>query len=251
MEQVFGFDKPIKAVVIGASGGIGGAFVSALLERSEVEQVMATSRSIDSVSREPDQRISWFKLDITDEQSVEAFANSIQPEEGPTLIVNCSGVLHTTSFGPERSWRHLDMDAMRSVFEVNTFGPALLMKHLIPTVPIRQRSVFASLSARVSSLSDNRLGGWYSYRASKTAQNMMLKTAALEAKRRFPELVIAGLHPGTVSTALSAPFTKRLPQTHSVFTPEESAEYLLNVISTLEPTDSGGLFAWDGQLIPW
>ena len=251
MEQVFGFNEPINAVVIGASGGIGGAFVSALLDQKEVERVVATSRSLNAVEHDVDRRLSWHQMDITDERSVEAFAQSIQVDEKPTLIVNCSGVLHTSSFGPERSWRHFDMDTMRSVFEVNTFGPALLIKHLIPTVPTRQRAVFISLSARVSSLTDNKLGGWYSYRASKTAQNMMLKTAALEAKRRFPELIIAALHPGTVSTALSAPFTTRLPKKHQVFTPAESADYLLDVIAALTPADSGHLFAWDGQLIPW
>lgn len=245
----FGYEKPIRAVILGASGGIGNAMTSLLLESQHVEGVWGVSRGELGIAP-VDARFRARRLDITSESEISELGAELR-DVAPNLVVNCTGRLHTTQYGPERSWKHLDMETMRSVFEVNTFGVALLIKHLIPAMPLKDRGVFASLSARVSSIGDNRLGGWYSYRASKTAQNMLLKTASLEARRRYPALALVGLHPGTVATQLSSPFTRHLPKTHRVFTPLESASYLLKVISNLSAVDSGKLFAWDGTTIPW
>ena len=139
---------------------------------------------------------------------------------------------------------------MHDVFAINAFSVALLGKHLIPLIPRQGRSVLASLSARVGSIADNRLGGWYSYRASKTAHNMFIKTLSLEAMRKYPELAIVSLHPGTVDTTLSEPFTARYDPT-KLFTATRSVNELSSVISNLTSKDTGGFFAWDGQAIPY
>ena len=139
---------------------------------------------------------------------------------------------------------------MRQVFDVNTFGVGLLAKHFIPMFPRDGRSVFGSLSARVGSIADNHLGGWYSYRASKAAQNMIIKGLSIEAKMRWPELVCIALHAGTVKSQLSKPFTSRVPD-EKLFSPEQSCQYLCDVIDTLQPADSGNFYAWDGQPIPY
>ena len=248
MSEFLGFTSSIRAVILGASGGIGDAMARILLRSDRVESVWGTGRRTFDTS-DFGSRFTHRSLDITSEPQVAALAEELRHVR-PNLVVNCTGRLHTPDYGPERTWKHLDLDTMRSVFDVNTFGVALLIKHLIPTMPNRDRGVFASMSARVSSIGDNRLGGWYSYRASKTAQNMLLKTASLEARRGFPNLVIVGLHPGTVATELSSPFTKRLPKSHTVFSPQESAQHLLNVVSTLTTSESGNLYAWDGEAIP-
>ena len=165
-------------------------------------------------------------VDITDEASIVRLVEAMDAADYvPNLVLNCTGVLHTDDFGPERSWRHLDIDVMRRVFDVNALGVGLLGKHLIPRFARDQRGVFASLSARVGSIGDNRLGGWYSYRASKAAQNMIVKTLSIEASMKWKDLICVALHPGTVETALSEPFTARVPP-HKLFTPEVSPGHL-------------------------
>jgi NAD(P)-dependent dehydrogenase (short-subunit alcohol dehydrogenase family) len=190
-------------------------------------------------------------LDITDERSITRLVDHLHSVNfQPNLVINCSGVLHTNAFGPERSWRHFDIEVMRQVFDVNTFGVGLLGKHLIPLFARDGRSVFASLSARVGSISDNRLGGWYSYRASKSAQNMFIKGLAIEAARKWRELVCVALHPGTVDTALSQPFSSSVPP-EKLFTTELACQHLSRVIEKLTAEDTGGFFAWDGQSIDY
>jgi len=157
-------------------------------------------------------------------------------------------VLHD-GFEPERSFKALEAAHLRRDFEVNALGPALLARHLIPLLPRDRRALFVALSARVGSIGDNRLGGWHSYRASKAALNMILKTLAVELARTHPQAVVAGLHPGTVDTDLSKPFQRGVtPET--LFTPEQSATHLLAVLDGLQPADSGGVFAWDGARVP-
>ena len=243
---MMGFDEPLRAVIVGARSGVGGGLVAAIREAGPHNQVWATTTS---GSGAPDCSSRCSAVDITQEGSIQAFTDELD-EHGfvPNLVVNCTGILHTDEFGPERTWRRLNLDVMRRVFEVNAFGPALLGKHLIPRFSRTQRSVFASLSARVGSIGDNRLGGWYSYRASKSAQNMLIKTLAIEAKMKWPELVCVALHPGTVDTELSRPFTSRVPA-EKLFTPRKAAQHLSEVIASLTPSDSGGFFAWDGQPI--
>ena len=243
-----GFSGPVTALIVGARGGVGSAFLKSIVSSSEQHKIWATSTASD-VNIEGADYSS--QLDICSEESLAALAASMKRENfQPNLVLNCSGILHTDRFNPERSWRHLDIEVMRSVFDVNTFGVALLGKHLIPLMPRDGRSVFATLSARVGSISDNRSGGWYSYRASKAAQNMIVKALAIEAAMRWRQLVCVALHPGTVDTRLSKPFARSVPP-GKLFSPFQACGYLCDVISKLGPSDSGGFYAWDGQPIAY
>ena len=245
---MMGFTGPIRAIVIGASGGVGTAMVDAIHRSGTHNRVWATSRSGANVPMTAHEHSS---LDIVNESSVEQFASDVKASDfEPNLVFNCSGLLHRPEFGPERSWRHLNIDTMREVFDVNTFGVALLGKHLIPLLPREGRTIFASLSARVGSIGDNRLGGWYSYRASKAAQNMMIKCLSIEASMRWKDLICVALHPGTVDTQLSSPFSSRVPP-NKLFTPAQSCQYLCSTLQKLTPKDTGGVFAWDGQPIEY
>ncbi|MGB3455256.1 MAG: SDR family NAD(P)-dependent oxidoreductase [Litorimonas sp.] len=241
------FQDPVRAVVIGSTGGIGAALVDALAASGRVEAVHALSRSGAS---HPSSKVRNLTFDFLDEASVEAAAQALG-EVGPLdLVIVATGLLQGEGIAPEKSMRSLDLDAMRKSFEVNVFGPALTARYLLPLMRRDAKSVFAALSARVGSISDNRLGGWYSYRASKAALNMMLKTLSVEAGRRFKHQAIIGLHPGTVDTDLSKPFQGNVPD-GKLFTPEFSAAKLLDVVDEVGPEDTGRLFAWDGQRIPF
>jgi NAD(P)-dependent dehydrogenase (short-subunit alcohol dehydrogenase family) len=233
------------AVVIGASGGIGRALVDALAADHADRPLFALSRS----GRSFPAPIHSGRIDLADEASIAEAAEAAARVAPPGLVIVASGLLHQAGLTPEKTFRSIDPAAMATVFAVNTIGPALVAKHFLPVMPRAGRSVFAVLSARVGSIEDNRLGGWYSYRASKAALNQILRTLAIEVRRTHPEAIIAGLHPGTVTTPLSRPFR---PDTNApgLFTPEASASHLLAVLARLEPADSGGVFAWDGQRIP-
>ena len=246
--NIMGFHQPVHAVVLGASGALGEAVSMAIARAHPENQVWGTGRRADAF-KGPCTR--QFSVDLTDEASIETLAAAVKEAEyRPNLVLNCTGVLHTHAFGPEKTWRHLDLDTMRRVFDVNTFGVALLGKHLIPLFPRKGRSVFATLSARVGSISDNRLGGWYSYRASKAALNQYMRTLAIELARYNPDAVIATLHPGTVDTNLSQPFRGHLAK-GQLQSPAQSAANLWGVLDHLSPKDSGGFFAYDGTPIPY
>lgn len=232
-----------SAVVIGATGGIGRAMVERIVSGGAFEKVWAVSRSGAAV-----EGAQALAADLEDEASLARAAEQIGQALAPTLIVLATGVLHE-GFQPERSLRQLDADHMLRDYRINAIGPALAAKHLLPLMPRDRRAVFAALSARVGSISDNRLGGWHAYRASKAALNMILRNLAIEMGRSHPQAVIAGLHPGTVDTGLSAPFQKGVAEGR-LFTADHSAERLLAVLSGLTPTDSGGVFAWDGARVP-
>ena len=224
------FAPDLRAVVIGASGGIGAAFVDLLRDRGEV---VALNRA---------------DLDLTDPASITVAAERIG---GPLdLLVVATGMLHDASGGPEKSLRDLDPARLARSFAINAIGPALVAKAFLPLLRTDRKTAFAALSARVGSIGDNRLGGWYGYRASKSALNQLLRTAAIEHARRSPLGIVASLHPGTVATNLSAPFQRGVP-TAKLFTPAFSANAMLGVLDRLTPADSGGLFAWDGQAIPF
>lgn len=247
---MLGFQDPIQAVIIGGNGGVGREFVRQLEAADHVERIVATHRNpIPHDFQHP--KVTWVQVDVREEASIEALAMHLK-DAGvkPNLIINCIGILHTSTFGPERTWRHLSSNVMHDVFAINAFAVALLGKHLISLMPRQGRTIFASLSARVGSIADNRLGGWYSYRASKTAHNMFVKTLSIEARRKHPELAIVSLHPGTVETALSEPFTARYDQ-NKLFTATRSVNELSKVISNLTAKDTGGFLAWDGQVIPF
>jgi NAD(P)-dependent dehydrogenase (short-subunit alcohol dehydrogenase family) len=191
-----------------------------------------------------------FRFDLMDEASIAAAGASL--EAPPVLVIVATGVLHdsTSAIAPEKSWRAIDPAAMADVMATNTIGPALVAKHFLPLFPRDRRAVFAALSARVGSIGDNRLGGWHSYRASKAALNMLVVNFAIELARTHPQGIAIALHPGTVDSALSAPFQKNVPP-EKLFPAEVSARYLLAVLDGLGPADSGGLFAWDGTRLPY
>ena len=171
--------------------------------------------------------------------------------EAVDLVVNCAGVLHDeAAMQPERRLEDVQVEHLQRAFAVNAIGPLLVAKHFQQLLPRRQRAVFASLSARVGSIGDNRLGGWYAYRASKAAQNMITRNLSIELRRRSRGIVCVALHPGTVDTALSRPFQRNVPS-EKLFSPERAASQLLAVVDRLGPDDNGGFFAWDGQPVPW
>ena len=216
----------MNAVIIGASGGIGAALADALAEED------ATVR-----------RFSRPELDLTDEASIAAAAASVGT---PDLVVVATGLLHDGERGPEKALRDLDPAWLAEQYAINAIGPALVAKHFLPVMPRSGRSVFAVLSARVGSISDNRLGGWYGYRASKAALNQFVRTLAVVDKRRNDRGIVVALHPGTVDTRLSQPFRQ---SGRDIFTPGRAAVQLLDVLDGLKPQDSGKFFAWDGTEI--
>lgn len=191
------------------------------------------------------------KIDLTDEESIRAAAE-VASRDGPLdLVIVTTGILSVDDrIRPEKAMKELDAVALGALFSINAIGPTLVAKHFLPTLRKQSKTVFAALSARVGSIGDNRLGGWYAYRASKSALNMLLKTLSIEHARLWPESVVAGLHPGTVDTSLSRPFTGRTPK-EKLFSAQQSADYLLDVIDGFEPADSGGVFAWDGSRIEY
>ena len=241
-QSLSSFDTGLTAVVCGASGGIGRAFVNALGSDPRVERVLALSRS----GNVPEATTAY-RVDIEDEASIEAAAREIG---GPVdLVVVTTGILHDGAFRPEKNWNALDADDLARSFAINAIGPALVAKHFLPLLPKQRKSVFAALSARVGSIEDNRLGGWYGYRASKAALNQLLRTLSIELKRTRKEAVCIGLHPGTVDSGLSKPFQSGVPE-GKLFTPEFSATKLLAVINNVTPADTGRVFAWDGERVP-
>lgn len=223
------------AVVIGASGGIGAAVADRLEADAGFSVVHRLSRS-------------GTGFDLEDEASIAGAAATVAAGPTPTLTFVATGVLHH-GHEPERSYRTMTAEHLVRDYRINTVGPALVAKHFAPLMPRDRRAVFAALSARVGSIGDNRLGGWHSYRASKAALNMILKNLAIELGRTHREAVVAGLHPGTVDTALSTPFQKGVSP-ERLFTPARSAEAMLAVLDGLTPADSGGVFAWDGARVP-
>ena len=224
----------MKAIVIGASGGIGSAIAAAIEARGG--QVVRLSRQSEPT------------LDICNEASIEGAAQYLS-EGGPfDLIVIATGLLHGPGVAPEKSLRDINGAAFERLFRVNATGPALVLRHFVPLMRRDNRSVMAALSARVGSIGDNRIGGWVGYRAAKAALNQIIRTIAIELKRTHPAAIIVGLHPGTVDTNLSAPFQRNVPKDR-LFTPDQAAGLLLDVIERLAPDDSGHCLDWAGKRI--
>lgn len=233
---------PPHAIVFGATGGIGLALVAALAARGW--HVAAGSRGAVAVPGAD----TAFAFDLDDEDSIAAAAAGLNP--AASLVLVATGALTLPDGrGPERSLRQLDAQALAAAFRINTIGPALIAKHVLPRLPRERRSVFAALGARVGSIGDNRLGGWHGYRASKAALAMLIRNFAIELARTHPQAVIVGLHPGTVATPLSAPFTKGA-RGDAVLRPEEAADRLLAVIGELTPEQSGRVVDWRGAIVP-
>ena len=225
-----------SAVIVGASGGIGGALAEAIEEEGAFDRVWRFGRSL------PD------RLDLDDEASIAAAAARVAAGPAPSLVVVATGLLHEGDRGPEKAMTELDPAWLARNFAVNTIGPALVAKHFLPLMAASGTPVFAALSARVGSITDNRLGGWYGYRASKAALNQVIATLAIEQRRRNDRAIVVGLHPGTVDTPLSKPFQGNVAPGH-LFDTGRAAVQLLDVIDGLRPPDSGKLFAWDGAEI--
>jgi len=224
-----------SAVVIGASGGIGAAFVRALEDEGTFGTVHAFARSFSGAAH----------LDLEDESSIAAAAAFVAKGQAPTLILVATGLLHEGEHGPEKAIADLDPVWLARNFAINAIGPAIVAKHFLPLMPRDGRCVFGVLSARVGSIADNRLGGWYGYRASKAALNMLVRTLAIEEKRRNGRSIVVALHPGTVDTTLSRPFQGNVAP-GQLFDADRAALQLLDVIDGLKAPDSGKLFAWDG-----
>lgn len=229
------------ALVIGASGSIGAALLAELQSTGGFGAIVGLSRH------------SAPALDLTDEVSISTAAAQVaaqlQVEHlALKLVIDATGMLHTPTHQPEKSWLQIDPAHMAQAFAINAIGPALLMKHFLPLLPRQGRSVFATLSAKVGSMGDNRLGGWYSYRASKAALNQLVRTAAIELQRRAPSAICVALHPGTVDSPLSAPFAKTGLEVRS---PAVAAQQLLAAIAGLRAADTGQFFSYDGELLPW
>ena len=223
------------ALIVGTSGGIGGALAERVQATGDHPVVHRVSRSTNG-------------FDIADEGATAALAERLAAGPPLTLVLIATGLLHDEGHGPERALKELGGEWLARQFAVNAIGPALLLKAIAPLLPRDRPARIGVLSAKVGSISDNRLGGWYGYRASKAALNQIVRTAAVELARTRPLAVLAALHPGTVRTALSAPFTDRRDP-DDLFTPAESAEKLLAVLGGLTPADSGRLWSWDGTEI--
>lgn len=228
------------AVVIGASGGIGTEIASRLSTRPDIARVHRLSRRSG-------------EIDITDAGSIAAAAERVAGEaQAPIgLVFVATGLLYgSDGIQPEKDWRSLDATALASYLAVNAIGPAMVARHFMPLLPRQGRSVFAVLSARVGSIGDNRLGGWYGYRASKAALNQFIRTFSVELARKRPRAICVALHPGTVATGLSEPFSGNVAS-ERLFSPGEAADHLLGVINGLDIADNGGFFAWDGSRIEY
>ncbi|MEM9573292.1 MAG: SDR family NAD(P)-dependent oxidoreductase [Pseudomonadota bacterium] len=237
----------MRAVIIGASGGIGRAVVEALIARADVDAIYSFSRTPTEWAHA---KVRSAPLDLLDEASIAAAAKIVANDGAPDLVFVATGLLSNgAALQPEKSLRQQSAAAFEQVFAINTFGPALVAKHFIPIMPRQTRAVFAALSARVGSISDNRLGGWHAYRASKAALNMLIQNYAIEQRRRNEAFIAISLHPGTVDTALSKPFQGNVPD-QQLFSPDKAARKLLDVIALLEPADSGKCFDWAGAPIP-
>ena len=236
-----------RALVIGA-GGLGRALSDRLSRLCPDLDVTLCSRRL-----EP--REGWC-VDLESEESLLSLQTRLQADSLPLrLVVNATGLLHGPSSSgalvmPEKRLQQVTPEALQASFSINAMAPLLLARAVEPCLDRQSPFHFASLSARVGSIGDNRSGGWYAYRAAKAAQNMMLRSLSIEWARRYPRATVLMLHPGTTDTPLSKPFQAFVPP-DALFTPERAAAYLLNVLLQQGPDQSGSFLAWDGQPIPW
>lgn len=225
-----------SAIVLGASGGLGRAFS---------DQIQITKRFVEVLELS---RTSRPAIELEDEASLASAAEHASALGDIRLVIDATGFLHDGNQGPEKSLRDIDPTMLGRAFAINAIGPALIMKHFLPLLPRSGKAVFATISARLGSISDNHLGGWYGYRASKAALNQLVHTAAIELKRLRPDAICVALHPGTVDTPLSRPFRgKGL----TIQSPTAAAEKLIAVINQLKPHQSGAFVDWRGSSVPW
>ena len=238
---------PQNIAVFGANGAIGAAFLRQLRQRQPEARLQAIARS---GFENGDPAISSHQIDPSDEVALGDAVREMTVHGPLDAVLVATGMLHGPGHMPEKALRDISAESLHQLFHVNAAVPALILKHTTPFLRRDGRAVFAALSARVGSIGDNNLGGWYAYRASKAALNMLIRNAAIEIARRNRDAVVVGLHPGTVESALSAPFSKNVPE-GKLFDADFSATRLLNVLDGLDASKSGGLFAWDGGKIPY
>ncbi|NEO98946.1 MAG: SDR family NAD(P)-dependent oxidoreductase [Symploca sp. SIO2E9] len=256
MSVIDGIQK-LNALIVGASQGIGLGFVRKLLQDRGLTKIYATYRRRESAvelialeDKHPD-RLVCLPMEITDELQICETIEQIHAQVDKLhLVINCVGWLHEGTLQPEKSLRQINAEQLMRYFQVNSIGAVLLAKHLLPLFSHRDRSIFATISARIGSIGDNLLGGWYGYRASKAALNMFMRTVAIEYHRKSPQTVVVVLHPGTTDTRLSQPFQRNVPP-EKLFTVERTVSQLLAVIAKLDENNSGDFFSWDGSLLPW
>ena len=253
------------ALVLGASQGIGFGFVQHLLNQDPTHQVYATYRSIESaapllaLAAQYGDRLTCIELEITDEDQVIQCLQQVAAGLAAGLrgsdrqlgwVINCIGMLHQGDLQPEKSLRQINTEQLLTYFQVNSIGSILLAKHLAPLIKTTDRVIFATLSAKVGSITDNQLGGWYGYRASKAALNMFMRSIAIEYRRTCKGAIVVVLHPGTTETGLSEPFRRGVPP-EKLFSIDRSVGQLMQVMNGLGPEDSGEFFSWDGTSLPW
>ena len=245
-----------NALVVGGNRGIGLGFVRQLLSDDRFDHIFATYRTESSSAEllqlaQQHSNLHCITLDLTDEsQIVQGLAqvSAIAPQL--QVVINCVGFLHDGSITPEKALRQLQPEHLMRYFQVNSISAALLAKHLLPLLSHEQPNIFATISAKIGSIEDNRLGGWYGYRASKAALNMFLKTAAIEYSRRSKHTAIVMLHPGTTDTRLSEPFQRGVPP-EKLFPVSKTVGLLMQVLAQTTVADNGSFFSWDGSRLPW
>ena len=243
------------ALVVGASQGIGLGFVKHLLATERIARVYATYRNPETAAQllalQEQPRLVCLPMDATKEAEIMQQVAYVQTQSTVLdLVVNCVGILHDDNLQPEKSLRQIDAVKLMQYFQVNSIPTALLAKHLQPLLKKSDRSVFTTISAKIGSIEDNRLGGWYGYRSSKAALNMFLKTIAIEYSRKNPHTIVVALHPGTTDTRLSQPFQRNVPP-EKLFSVDRTVTQLLEVINSLTEKDSGSFLSWDGSPLPW
>ena len=235
----------MNIVVIGGNGGIGQEFVQQLLAKSETTRLHATYRGVKPAISDP--RLRWHRLDVTDERAISEWVKLL---ENIDWVINAVGMLHTADEGPEKSISRLTVGHFMDSMQINTLPSLIMAKYLHKKFRRSAHTVYATVSAKVGSIEDNRLGGWYSYRMSKAALNMGLKTLAIEWKRAMPMMSVVAIHPGTTDTELSKPFQRNVPE-GQLFCPEKTGRLILQVLNNLQQGETGLFLAFDGERLPW
>lgn len=237
-------------VVLGASGGLGRALTLELRRQFPDERIIALSRQPETRQSSSGDMI-YYQVKDYDEDSLRAWVNEFQGSgEKLTGVVSAIGILHDEQTFPEKKLADITAENLTKLFSVNAIKPLLALKAFRPIIDKKATKFWVQLSAKVGSIEENYLGGWYAYRSSKAALNMLLKTASIELRRTHKNLVVAAIHPGTTDTALSEPFQGRIAA-NKLYSPEQSAERIIAVIKSLKPEQSGGFWHWDGTLLPY
>ena len=230
------------ALVVGA-GGIGKQIAEDLASKENNLEVILCGRK--NVFK------NFWELDIENENSLKDFKEKLSKSKlNLRLVLNATGRLHSEKLNPEKRLQHINKENLIESFSINAFAPILLAKTIEEFINKELEFNFASISARVGSITDNKTGGWYAYRAAKSAQNQLFKSLSIEWARKYPKAIITLLHPGTVNTNLSKPFHKFVPK-DKLFSPQKTSNYMIDILRHQKPTDSGKFIAWDGKEIPW